>query len=87
MGRRVRKLVLTTHITSSVGWLGAVVCFLALGVVGLTSEDAQTVRGVYLVMEPAAWWVLVPLAVMSLLIQSLAGAWGLFKHYWVCSSS
>jgi hypothetical protein len=44
------------------------------------------VRGAYLVMEPAAWFVLVPLAFASLLtgiVQSLGTAWGLFRHYWV----
>jgi uncharacterized membrane protein len=83
---RLRKLALTAHVAASVGWLGAVAAFVGLGVVGLTSEDAQTVRGAYLVMEPAAWFVLVPLAFASLvtgLVQSLGGAWGLFRHYWV----
>jgi hypothetical protein len=82
----LRKFALTAHITSAVGWLGAVVAFLALGVVGLTSEDARTVRGVYLAMEPTAWFVLVPLALASLLtglVQALGTAWGLFRHYWV----
>lgn len=86
MTPRVRKLAFTAHVTSSVGWLGAVVVFLALGVVGLASQDAETVRGAYLVMEPAAWFVLVPLAVASLLtglVQALSTAWGLFRHYWV----
>src|SRR5918994_1989748 len=86
MPPRLRKLALTAHVTTSVGWLGAVVVFLALAVVGLTSQDAQTVRGAYLVMEPAAWLVLVPLAFASLLtgiIQSLGTTWGLFRHYWV----
>ena len=82
----LRKVALTAHVTSSVGWLGAVVVFLALAVVGLTSQDAQTVRGAYLVMEPAARFVLIPLAFASLLtglVQSLGTAWGLFRHYWV----
>jgi hypothetical protein len=86
MTPRVRKLALTAHVTSSVGWLGAVAVFLVLAVVGLTSQDAQTVRGAYLVMEPAAWLVLVPLAFASLLtglVQSLGTTWGLFRHYWV----
>ena len=86
MPPRVRKLVLTAHVACTVGWLGAVVVFLALSIVGLTSQDAQTVRGAYLVMEPAAWLVLVPLAFASLLtglIQSLGSTWGLFRHYWV----
>lgn len=82
----VRKLALTLHVTASVGWLGAVAAFLALAVVGLTSADEQTVRGSYLVMEPAARLILLPLAYASLvtgLVQSLGTAWGLFKHYWV----
>ena len=86
MTPRVTKLALTAHVTSSVGWLGAVACFLGLSVVGLTSQDAQTVRAVYLVMEPTAWFVLVPLSLASLLtglVQSLGTKWGLFRHYWV----
>lgn len=82
----LRKLALTMHVGAAVGWLGAVVVFLALAIVGLTSPDAGTVRGAYLVMEPAAWGVLIPLAVVSLLtgiVQSLATPWGLFRHYWV----
>ncbi len=86
MPPRLRKFALTAHVTTTVGWLGAVVVFLALAVVGLTSQDAQTVRGAYLVMEPAAWFALVPLAFASLLtgiVMSLGTTWGLFRHYWV----
>jgi hypothetical protein len=82
----VRKLALTLHVASSVGWLGAVAGYIGLAVVGLTSTDPETVRGVYLVMEPAAWLILVPLAFASLLtglVQSLGTPWGLFRHYWV----
>src|SRR5262245_108407 len=82
----LRKLVLTTHVTVTVGWLGAAVVFLALALLGSTSQSAQIVRGVYLVMEPTAWSVLVPLACASLLtgiIQSLGTPWGFFRHYWV----
>ncbi|SPL98709.1 unnamed protein product [[Actinomadura] parvosata subsp. kistnae] len=52
----------------------------------MTSPDARTVRAVYLAMEPAAWYALVPLAAASLLtglVQSLGTTWGLFRHYWV----
>jgi hypothetical protein len=82
----LRKLALTAHVACSVGWLGAVIVFVVLAVVGLTSEDAQTVRGAYLVMEPAGWFVLVPLALASLLtglVQAVGTTWGLFRHYWV----
>jgi hypothetical protein len=82
----VRRFAFTTHVTSSVGWVGAVIVFLALAVIGLTSDNETTVRGAYLVMAPAAWFVLVPLAHASLLsgiALSLGTTWGLFRHYWV----
>lgn len=81
-----RKLMLTLHVTTSVGWLGAVLVFLGLGIVATTSPDEQQVRAVYLVLEPAGWAVLMPLAVASLLtglVQSLGTVWGLLLHYWV----
>ena len=86
MTPQLRNAALTAHITCSVAWLGAVLAFLAIAIVALTSDDAATVRGAYLVMEPAAWFALVPLAFASLLtglIQSLGTVWGLFRHYWV----
>ncbi len=86
MTPRVRKLALTAHVTSSIGWLGAVLVFLALAVIGVFSEDAQVVRATYLVMEPAAWYALVPLAFAALLsgiVQSLGTTWGLVRHYWI----
>jgi hypothetical protein len=85
MGPRLRKGALTAHVVCSVGWLGAVAVFLALAVAGLTSEDVGLVRGAYLTMDWAAWFVLVPLSFASLLtgvVQSLGTTWGLFRHYW-----
>jgi hypothetical protein len=86
MTPRLRKIALTAHVTSSVGWLGAVAAFLALAIVGLTSQDAQMVRAVYRAAEPITWFVIVPLALASLLtglVQSMGTTWGLFRHYWV----
>lgn len=82
----LRRFTYTTHVTTSVGWVGAVFVFLALATIGLMSQDERTVRGAYLVMAPAAWLVLVPLAHASLLTGialSLGTPWGLFRHYWV----
>ena len=86
MTPRLRKFALTAHVISSVGWLGAVAGFLALAVAGLTSQDAQMVRAAYLTMELTGWFVLLPLALASLLtglVQSLGTKWGLLRHYWV----
>jgi hypothetical protein len=86
MPPRVRKLALTAHVVSSVGWLGAVAGFLALAVSGLSSKEDYTVRSAYLAMDVIAWFVIVPLSLASPLtgiIQSLGTTWGLFRHYWV----
>lgn len=82
----VRKFALTAHVTSSVGWLGAVAVFLALAIAGLTSKDAQMVRAAYLAMELTTRFIIVPLCLASLLtglISSLGTEWGLFRHYWI----
>ncbi|MEX2111002.1 MAG: hypothetical protein WD802_10390 [Gemmatimonadaceae bacterium] len=82
----LRKFALTAHVTSSVAWTGAVAAFLALSVDGLVSDDAQRVRAAFLAMELTAWFVIVPLSLVSLLsglVQSLGTVWGLFRHYWV----
>jgi hypothetical protein len=81
-----RKLGLAVHVTSSVGWLGAVVASLALAVAGVASGDAGTVRGAYIAMEVIGSFVLAPLALASLvtgLVQALGTHWGLLRHYWV----
>lgn len=86
MPPHIRRFVLTAHIASSVGWLGAVVAFLALAIASLVSEDAQRVRAASLMMELTGWSVLVPLSLASLvtgIVQSLGSTWGLFRHYWV----
>jgi hypothetical protein len=82
----LRRLTLTAHVVSSVGWLGAIVAFLGLAVTGLVSDDAELVRGVYLVAEPITWFVIIPFAITSLLtglVQSVVTTWGLVRHYWV----
>ena len=86
MSPRWRKVALTAHVTSSIGWLGAVAGFLALAVTGLVSVDAQVVRSADLGMGLITWFVIVPLcfaSVLTGLISSLATPWGVFRHYWV----
>jgi cytochrome bd-type quinol oxidase subunit 2 len=86
LSRPVRNAGLTFHVLCSVGWAGAVTVYLALGVAARTSNDTDVVRAAYVSMDWAAWVVLVPLAVASLItgvLQALASPWGLFRHYWV----
>jgi hypothetical protein len=82
----VRKLALIAHVTSSIGWMGAVACFLALAIAGLTGGEDNAARAAYVAMKITTWAVIVPLCLASLLtglIESLLTPWGLFRHYWV----
>lgn len=86
MAPGLRKFALTAHVTSTVGWLGAVAGFLALAIAGLASSNAEVVRASYVAMELMGWCVIVPLSLASLLtglVQSLGTTWGLFRHYWI----
>lgn len=86
MTPRSRKLLLTTHICVSVGWLGAVLAYLALALTGLTSTDVDRARAAFVSMEAIGWSVLVPCSLAALLTgvaQSLATEWGLFRYYWI----
>lgn len=82
----LRKGVLTAHVVSSVGWLGAVVAYVALDVTAVTSGDVGLVRAAYAAMEVTALYAIVPLALAAVAIgtiNALGTSWGLFQHYWV----
>ena len=89
MAPAFRKLALAVHLTVSLGWIGAVVVYLVLGVAAETSESAETVRAAWIAMELTGWLAIAPMAVTALLtglVMSLGTPWGLFKHYWVLIS-
>lgn len=82
----LRKLVLTAHIILSVGWVGAVVAYLSVAIVGLTSTDAEMVRAAYRSIAVIGWFVIVPFSLATLLsgvVESFGTQWGLFRHWWV----
>ncbi len=86
MSPRVRRLALSIHLTCSVGWIGAVLAYLGLGISAVNTSNAATVRSAWTAMELIGWYVLVPLAVLSLLsgvVMALGTKWGLFRYYWV----
>jgi hypothetical protein len=81
-----RPLVLTLHVVSSVGWLGAVAAFFALGLRGIALADPRAAFAAYAAMDLVARAVIVPACIASLVtgvLQSLITPWGLFRHYWV----
>ena len=86
MKPRITKALLTSHITLSVGWFGAVAVFLALAITGITSKNMETVRGSYTAMEISAWFIILPFCIASLItgiVQALITKWGLLNHYWI----
>jgi hypothetical protein len=81
-----RKAVLVAHITTSVGWLGAVAAYIALDAAAITSRQADTIRAAWLARDLIVWYVIVPLALTSVLIgviNALGTPWGLLRHHWV----
>jgi hypothetical protein len=86
MGPALRKTVLTTHIVTSVGWLGATVGILALAVAGVHSADVGSLSAAYHGTELIWRFVVLPFSFAALvtgLVAALGSPWGLFKHYWV----
>jgi hypothetical protein len=89
MGPALRKLALATHLTVSVGWVGAVLGYIALDLTVASSQDPETVRAAWMAMGLVSSWVIVPLAFASLLtglIMAIGTKWGLFRHWWVLIS-
>ncbi|MCR5882203.1 hypothetical protein LRS03_04745 [Rhizobacter sp. J219] len=83
---RWNRMVFMIHVTTSVAWIGAVACFLALAIVGYTSRHQQVVQAAYISMDLITWFVILPLSLaspVSGIVQGLGTAWGLLRHYWV----
>lgn len=82
----LRKFLLTAHVVCAVGWLGAVAAFLVFAAMGLAARNTQFVQAAYVSMDLITEFVIVPLALGSLLtgvVSSLGSGWGLNRYYWV----
>jgi hypothetical protein len=85
---RTRKVLLTAHVTSAVGWMGAVACYLTLAVAGLVGQHSETVQAAYIAMNLISWFVIVPLGITTPatgIVQAIGTPWGLMRHYWVAT--
>lgn len=88
MSPSIRRLTLSIHLTASVGWIGAVLAYIGLGVAA-TNGTPDTVRASWTAMEIIGWYVLVPLSIgcwLTGLVMALGSRWGLLRHYWVLFS-
>lgn len=81
-----RRALLVAHVVASLGWIGAVGAFLALDIVGLTSEDTALARSMFVAMDVVGLYAIVPLSLGSLVtgvLQGLWTPWGLIRYRWV----
>ena len=51
MSPPVRRFALSVHLTCSVGWIGAVIAYIALGITATQSGSPDTVRSAWAAME------------------------------------
>jgi hypothetical protein len=81
-----RRVLLSVHLLSGLGWFGAVAAYVALAATGLNTESSDLARGCYRAMAVVAWWVVVPFSLLAAsagLVQAAGTAWGLARHWWV----
>ncbi|GAA2625729.1 hypothetical protein SMC26_19300 [Actinomadura fulvescens] len=81
-----RKVWLTLHVGFSVSWLGASTAMLVLSLVGATTADPALRRHAYAFMHVLDLAMVIPLVLLSIVtgvVVSLGGKWGLVKHWWV----
>jgi vacuolar-type H+-ATPase subunit I/STV1 len=83
--RKARKVALTAHILSSVGWFGIAVVVAFCAVTAAATTDRTLPPALYRVMETAPW-LSIPvglIAVSSGAILGLGTSVGLVWHWWV----
>ncbi|MGH2383936.1 MAG: hypothetical protein ACRDGB_02640 [Candidatus Limnocylindria bacterium] len=83
MNPRTRNVLLSVHITATVGTLGADLALLVLGLAGLSGSDTGSV---YPAMYLIGSSIMSPLVVLSLgtgLVLALRTRWGLLRYWWV----
>lgn len=81
-----RKLTLTVHIITAIGWIGVDFVLFVFAFRGLTTDDAETLRICYQAVEMFAVVLLVPLGLLSLASGLLLGwgsKYGILRYRWV----
>ncbi|MEW2495175.1 DUF2269 domain-containing protein [Streptomyces nodosus] len=84
--RSARRACLVVHVVASASWLGLTLGLLALGINATVMRSAVTVESSVRAMKLFADWLVLPVAVLTLLsglVLSLATPWGLARHRWV----
>lgn len=85
LGKRTRKVVLTAHVLSSVGWFGVALTIAFSGIVAANTGDASLPPALWETMRTAVW-LSVPIGLVSAasgIVLSLGTKWGLTRYWWV----
>ncbi|HCA87796.1 MAG TPA: DUF2269 domain-containing protein [Streptomyces sp.] len=86
LSRPVRRAVLVTHVSVSVGWLGLTAGLLVLGITAAGTGSTATAEAAYRSMKIFGDWLIAPVILLSLvsgLLLALGTPWGLARHRWV----
>jgi hypothetical protein len=86
MSRRRRKLVLTLHVITSVGWLGAAIAMTVLLVAGFITRNPALRHSAFTFMHVYDLAIMIPLGYLALVtgvLLSVGTNWGLLKHWWI----
>jgi hypothetical protein len=81
-----RKLTLTVHIVSAIGWIGVDFVLFVFALTGLLSDDPTTLATCYRAIDMFAVVLLLPLGLLSLATGLLLGwgtKYGIFRYHWV----
>lgn len=81
-----RRVLLTLHVITSVGWLGLSLANLSLAITVVNTSDPRIQHSVYRVLEIVGNTVILPVSLSAFvtgLLLSLGTQWGLIRHRWV----
>lgn len=85
MSPRLRKIVLATHIVSSVGLIGAVAVLILMTTIAATTDDAEYAASIYDLASVETAMFGIPLSFVSLfsgLALGLGTKWGVLRYKW-----
>ena len=86
MSRRRRKFVLTLHVITSVGWLGAAIAMTVLLIAGFVTSNPALRHSAFAFMHVYDLAIMIPLGYLALVtgvLLSVGTNWGLLKHWWI----
>jgi Predicted integral membrane protein (DUF2269) len=81
-----RKLTLTIHIITAIGWIGVDFVLFVFALTGMLSDDPITLATCYRAIDMFAVVLLLPLGLLSLATGLLLGwgtKYGIFRYHWV----